>query len=382
MKILQVIQFFAPKFGGTVDVVYNLSKELSKRGHEVTIITTDLDYDKEYVIELENEGVEVIPFKCKFNLASFLYSPSMNNWLKLNLQKFDLIHLHNFRSYQNNIVHKYSKKYNVPYILQAHGSVLPFFQKQGLKKVYDHIWGYKLLEDASKVIGVSNVELKQYKELGVTKDKIVVVPNGINLDKFGKKPVLGHFKLQNDIKTEKIVLFLGRIHKIKGLKFLIESFKLVLKDVEDITLVVAGPDEGYKKELEGLTRSLGINEKVKFINYVENVNEAYHDADLLVYPAVYEIFGLVPFEAILCGTPVIVTDDCGCGDLIKKLGVGYLVEYGNVIDLKEKIDFVIKNPDDALKKVEIGKKFIRENLRWESVVKRVEKVYEDCIYNI
>ena len=160
MKILEVIPFFNPKFGGTVNGVYNLSKELSKLGHEITIITTDLNYNDNYVVELEKEGIEVIPFKCVINFASFLYSPSMDKWLKLNIQNFDLIDLHNFRSYQNNIVHKYSKQYNIPYIIQAHGSVLPFFQKQKLKKIYDLFWGYKLLEDAVTVIALTETESK------------------------------------------------------------------------------------------------------------------------------------------------------------------------------------------------------------------------------
>ena len=62
MKILQVIPFFTPARGGSVMVPYKLSKELSKRGHDVTLITTDFEFDEEYAKTLEKEGVRVFPY--------------------------------------------------------------------------------------------------------------------------------------------------------------------------------------------------------------------------------------------------------------------------------------------------------------------------------
>jgi glycosyltransferase involved in cell wall biosynthesis len=79
---------------------------------------------------------------------------------------------------------------------------------------------------------------------------------------------------------------------------------------------------------------LGLSDKVRFIGFMSPLAAAYQDADVLVYPSTYEIFGLVPFEALLCGTPVIVTDDCGCGEIIKEAGCGYLVHYGDVAGLE------------------------------------------------
>ena len=106
---------------------------------------------------------------------------------------------------------------------------------------------------------------------------------------------------------------------------------------------------------------------------------AYQDADVLVYPSTYEIFGLVPFEALLCGTPVIVTDDCGCGEIIKEAECGYLVNYGDVAGLAEVLRFALEHPDVNKRMVEAGRRYIEEHLAWESVVKRVEEVYEESI---
>ena len=143
MKILQVIEFFNPKFGGSVNVCFNLSNELAKLGHEITIITTDMEFDEKYAESIKRDGVKVLNFKCIFNLSSFLYSPSMKKWLNSHIKEFDIIHIHNFRTYQNILIQKYAKKFNIPYILQAHGSLPLIIEKRGLKRLYDLLWGGK-----------------------------------------------------------------------------------------------------------------------------------------------------------------------------------------------------------------------------------------------
>jgi glycogen synthase len=90
MKILQVIPFFSPKFGGSLTVAYDLSKELAKRNHEVTIITTDFEFDQEYADKIRAEGVTLIVFHCVANFGLFLYSPSIKVWLEKNLKEFIL----------------------------------------------------------------------------------------------------------------------------------------------------------------------------------------------------------------------------------------------------------------------------------------------------
>lgn len=379
MKILHVLPYFTLKRGGDVNVCYNLSKHLIKKSHEVTIITTDFEFDEEYAKTLEEVGVKVISFRCIANIKLFLISPSMKKWLKSNIKNFDVIHIHNFRSYQNNIVYHYAKKYRIPYILQAHGSLPRIIEKQRLKKLYDWVWGNKILKDAFKLIAVSKVEVEQYKKIGVGDNKIVVIPNGLDVERFKNLPKYGQFREKHGIKEEYMILFLGRIHKIKGIDFLIKSFGYLIKEMKDVVLIVAGPDDGHRTYLKKLVEDLSLRDSVKFVDYVDNVTEAYQDADVLVYPAIYEIFGLVPFEAIMCGTPIIVTDDCGCGELVREANCGYLVEYGDIKELKEKMKWVIENPEEGTDMVKRGKKYIEENLSLDIVVRKVEEVYERCL---
>ena len=380
MKTLQVISYFSPKFGGDVKVCTDLSRELAKRKHAVTIITTDFGFDAQHADIIRAEGISVIPFPCVAQISNFFYSPSMKKWLERNLKDFDVIHLHNHRTYQNNEVHKFAMKYGIPYIVQAYGSVLPIFQKQNLKKLYDFIWGDKILLDASKLIAVSKVERAQYLKMGVPESKIEIVPQGFDVSQYQTLPERGKFRRKYGIAAdEKMVLYLGRLHKSKGLDFLISGFSSLLDMNKDVKLVIAGPDEGFLDTLMRQIEKLEIDEKVLFTGFINEKFEAFVDADVLVYAGVLEIFGLVPFEAIMCGTPVIVADDCGCGEVIKQGKCGYVVKYGNINDLKEKMTVSLNNPELNAQMVENGRKFIRDYLTWERVTTDIEKCYRQVI---
>jgi glycosyltransferase involved in cell wall biosynthesis len=188
MKILQVIPRFNLKLGGGVTIVYNASKYMVKRGHDVTIITTNYQFNPKFTKIIQKEGIEIIPFNYLFNLYLFIPSPNMKNWLSKNIKNYDVIHLNGARAYQNNVIYKYAKKHNIPYVLQAHGSVLRIIERQWLKKLYDLIWGYKILKGSSKVIALNHTEAEAYRSMGVNKDKIEILPNGIDLSKFSNLP--------------------------------------------------------------------------------------------------------------------------------------------------------------------------------------------------
>ena len=263
MKILHVIPFFSPKFGGSVTSTWITCQKLAERGHDVTILTTDFYFNNTYAEQLDN--VQVVPIPCLFHLGLYLYSPKMKAWLSQNLSKYDIIHMQNYRSYQNAIVSDYAQKLKIPYILQARGSVLPFFEKRLLKHCFDTVWGKKVLCNAERVVALTRDEVVEYSEMGVPCDKIVTIPNGIDLTLYDTLPSKGVFKSKYGIpKEKKIVLFLGRIHRIKGVDLLIEAFANISEEMPDTTLVIVGPDEGYLKELQKRILQLNIAEKIIF----------------------------------------------------------------------------------------------------------------------
>lgn len=376
MKILHVIPFLTPSRGGSVVVPYHLSKELAKRGHKVTIITSDFEYSEDYAQSLKIEGIEVIPFKCLANLGLYLYSPGMKLWLIRNLKNFDVIHLHNFRSYQNNLVHKYSKKYKIPYVLQAHGSIPIIIEKKNWKKIYDIIWGYKILKDASYLFSLTNKETDQYRMMNVNKERIICIPNGIDRSEFNDLPENGSFRSKYKINpNDRIILSLGRIHKIKGLDLLINAFSELLKKEKNLFLAIVGPDEGYTNILNKLIEELNISDKVLLAGplYGRDKLEAYIDAYVYVLPSSYEIYSLTALEACACGTPVIMTDRCGIAEYISKLA--YIIKYDKN-ELTEALLDIIRdnNLRDSLG-AESRRKVIVD-FDWTKIAANVEDIYE------
>ena len=338
MKILQSHQYFYPARhrGGVLRSVYDLSKQLVEQGHEVTVWTTDV-FDKKSRIRVDSnpvfvDGIKVFYFRGVPNglLPKYLLTLSreMLHEIRREISRFDIAHLHGFRSVQNILLYPYLKRNGIPYVEQAHGS-LPKIGKRGLKWLYDLFWGRKLLQDASKVIALTETEAEQYLDAGVNKDKIEIVPNAIDLSQFEDLPAKGEFRRKYSLGAkEKVTLSLGRIHKIKGLDLLARTFARISPELNNVKLVIVGPDSGYLSELTRVISQLRIGDRVLFTGplYDRDKLEAYVDADVFVLPSVYEASPHTVLEACACGTPVIMTDRCGIAEIFDGQA-GFVVPY-------------------------------------------------------
>lgn len=385
---MQVIPYFVPawSYGGPVSVAYNVSKELVKRGHRVTVCTTDVlnvnsrAEEKEEVID----GIKLRRFRnvsgSLIHHHNIFFSPGMFSGIKKELSDFDIIHMHEYRTIQNVIVHHYAMRYSIPYVVQAHGSLPTTTTKQRLKKLYDNIWGYKLLRDASRVIALQETEVGQYKSMGVIEDKIEIVPNGIDLSEFDNLPQRGEFRKKYGLNDhEKIILYLGRIHETKGIDLLVRAFAGLTKVMDGVRLVIVGPDDGYLSRLVGLTRELKAQERVLFINplYGADKLEAYVDADVHISPRAWEPFGLTLLESCACGTPVICSQGCGIGDIINDKA-GFAVPH-NEVQLSNAMLYMLSNKKIRQKFGLYGKLLVKEHYNWEKIVGHLEGIYRSCL---
>jgi D-inositol-3-phosphate glycosyltransferase len=178
-------------------------------------------------------------------------------------------------------------------------------------------------------------------------DKVGVVPCGVNMELF--KPVdkiLSRQKL--GIKDEKILLFVGRIDPLKGIDKLIRTIPL-LNDFENLKLVVVGGDENSRAELAALQKlanELNIRDAVDFRGLVkqEQLPYFYSSADVCVVPSFYESFGMVPLEALACGTPVVATDVGDLKNIIKSGETGCIVTDNAPEKLADGIASVLSKP--------------------------------------
>jgi glycosyltransferase involved in cell wall biosynthesis len=299
------------------------------------------------------------------------------------LEDFDIVHVH-FGRQLYDAFFGLGGNFCTPYVLQAHGALPHIGRMRRTKIVYDKLFGWRTIRNASKVIALNCVEAEQYKAIGVPEEKIAIIPNGINLSEYAELPPKGSFKRKFNIPEDrKIILYLGRIHKIKGIDVLVKAYAHLKNEMnfKDAILVIAGPDDGYLGEVRSLVYNLDIAGSVLFTGplYGRDKLEAFIDSEVYVLPSKYETFPIALLEAYACGKPVIASKVGGLKDLVVDGETGLLFELGNIKQLAESI-FNLLNDDNMVVKMGLkGKNFLEENFNIEKVVKKLEKVYEEVV---
>jgi len=392
MKILLSSVSFMPAFafGGPPKVAYDIAKELTKRKHEVVVYTTDA---KDVFSRLNVkpcdllDGIEVHYFRntslAPVRASKLFITPSLIPAVKNNLKRFDLVHLHEYRSFQNIVIHHYASRYHSPYVLQAHGSLLPSGAKPRFKKLFDSVFGYNLLNDTSKLIALNQEESKQYQQMGLLKEKISIIPNGLDFSAYRQLPRQESFKKKFGIaKDKKIILFMGRINWTKGVLVLVKAQAYLMRNLKfhDSILAIVGPDNGCLNETQTLANSLGIKDSVIFTGplYGQDKLAAYVDADVCVLPSTYEAFPMTLLEACACGKPIIASKISTLQDFVNQAG-GFFFELQNSQQLAMRLLEILSDSKGAARMGIKGKAFVEANFSIEKVVDQLEDLYEHVI---
>jgi len=168
---------------------------------------------------------------------------------------------------------------------------------------------------------------------------------------------------------------LGRIHKIKGLDVLVKAFRILSKEMSDVTLVIAGPDCGYIHTLRELIMALEIQQKVIFTGPIFGKDKlaAYIDSDAYVLPSRSECMPITVLEACACGIPVIVTKRCGIADVVDN-NVG-LVTSLNELDLCDAMLRILGNVELRRRFTRNSSDFVKDRFTWDRIVGKLERIY-------
>lgn len=387
MRILQVVPVFSDPFGGPVTVVRSMSKELAKRHEVVVYTTTALDPKHDFSPREERvDGYRVVYFPRTFRQLSYTevfgtlnLSLNMMKALKENLKDFDIVHCHSWQQFPDVAVCHYATKYAVPYVLQTHGSI-PRIGKKFRKIIYDVIFGCRVLNSASKVIALSQAEVEQYRSMGVPEEKIAIIPNGIDLSEYANLPPKGSFKKKFNIpENNRIILYLGRIHKTKGIDLLVKAYAYLVKSMkyDNTDLVVAGPDDGYLGEIKSLSAHLNISDSVLFTGFISTNDKlkALVDADVFVTPS-FHGFPVTFLEAGITGTPIITTS---LGDTLDWIEgrAGYVIP-PTCHELARAMQAIISSYDLRQEFSRKSRRIIQSEFSLAKVVDRLEQVYRQA----
>jgi glycosyltransferase involved in cell wall biosynthesis len=388
MRILHLTPYFYPAwaYGGTCRAAWELARASARLGHEVIAFTTDaLDVTRRATPETETvEGVNIRRFKNISNRLAWarLFVPlSLPFHLENAIRAADVVHLHEYRSLIAAMVLPVLERLHKPLIITAQGGMPLLAGRFALKRFYDSSIGHRLLNHATRLHALNGMEAKQYVEAGGQLRKVFTAPNCLNIAEYQNLPAHNTFRAQHNIASDvPLVLFLARINKIKGVDFLVSAFAEVARTLPDAVLAIVGPDDGFLPEVKAQIKTLGIQDRVRFIGYVDGAAklEAYQASDVYVLPSNYEILGITLLEALACRTPVITTERCGLADDITQNQLGGVVAYGNVTELSNALLDTLKNRAPSQAEAERRRVYVLENYDWDTVAKSWETVYAEC----
>lgn len=389
MKILHVAHFFYPclSAGGVVNASYQIAK-MQARDNSVKVISSDacrkrLKFEgSRYDVDVD--GIKVDYFKNvsnRFKLATMLDTPIFAPFrIRRQIKDFDVVHVHEHRQTLGIIACYFARRYGIPYVVQAHGSVLPFFQKEGLKNLFDKVFGFKILHGASKVFALTEVEKEQYLKMGVEEERIEIVPLGINIEEYSNLPEEGRFREKFNIsEDDRLVIFIGRIHEIKGLDLLVDAFHELIQSHSNIKLAIVGPDDGYGDALDSRIKERGISDEVVVTGplYKREKQEALVDCDLFVMPSRYESFTTSGLEAMACGKPLVLTRNNHIHDWVDG-SVGLACD-DDKISLKEAMEAILFDGELSHEFGENGRRLIRDKYNWDMINQQILDIYKNMI---
>jgi glycosyltransferase involved in cell wall biosynthesis len=333
MRILHVIHSMSPASGGPAGVVRELAQaaQTAPEGggiYEAEVVS--LDDPKEGFLKSEAFPIHGVGP----GVGKYGFTLRMDRWLADNLSRFDGVIVNGLWQYHGYAAWKACRG-TKPYLVFPHGMLDPWFKtaypaKHLKKALYWALAERRLLRDATAVMFTSATEAQlapQSFRRSEWKGRVVpygtVAPGGdrdLQVERF--------YAACPGVREGAFLLFVGRLHKKKGIDLLIPAFSANYRDDPQMHLVIAGPDEeGLQPVLSSLAKSGGVGDRVHFPGMLRGDEKwgAFRAAEAFALPSHQENFGVVVAEALACGTPVLISDKVNIWQDIVEDGVG-LVE--------------------------------------------------------
>lgn len=371
MHVLNVNSILDLKVGGgTAERTFQMSRYLARQGLECTVLTLDIG-----LVNARREQLEparIVALAC-FWKRYFVPVAGWKTILQL-VKKADVIHLMGHWSVLNALVYVATRFCEKPYVVCPAGA-LPVFGRSGwIKRLYNLIVGNAIIRNASAWIAVTSGEFPHYETYGISASQVTVIPNGVCEEDF---PVIDVHTIRGrrGLPDVPAILFMGRLNLIKGPDLLLRAFIQIQKRFQDHHLIFAGPDGGMLSELQEMAEQYGIAERVHFLGYVDGDEKSgiYRFARILVVPSRQEAMSIVALEAGICGTPVLMTDQCGFSSI---RSVDTRLEVPATVDgLASGLTHLLAKPGELKDLSQILKNFIQQRYSWASVGSRYLQLY-------
>ncbi len=333
MRILQVVDSLDPIYGGPPAVVLRLSAALAREGAQVTLYSQERSgRETDIASTLRGipgiESVRRVSEVCDRRGARLTGRPA-RDFLRRSGSEFDVVHVHGLWRPGLAAILRESFMRSCPYVITPHGMLARWSlaQKPLRKKIALAATWRKLIRRASFVQALTQAEARDFAALGI-ECPVDIVPNGFFLEEMGELPAPGSFHSTHpELGGQPFILFLGRLHYVKRVDWLVRAFAKLAANDADVRLVLAGPDCGTRPDIEREAKFLGLDGRIHLVGplYGQQKYAAFVDARCFCQPSVYETFSMSILEAMACGLPPVITRGCNF-DEVETSGSGLVVE--------------------------------------------------------
>lgn len=388
MNIIQTLPSLDKASGGPTFAVANLSLELNKIGNNIFLLSelkkpNHKLYDEFYLSE---KKIKKYLLTNKDIFGSLFNSNLIDGLIEKEKIKNSntIIHINGLWRPLTHAAFIASKKHRINTIISPRGMLEPWAIKNSYWKKKIAWWAYlnKDLINTNVLHATSEKEAKTFRSFGF-KQPIAIIDNGVEFKDLNantkKKSLL--IKLLNIENKKKNLLFLSRIHPVKGLINLIEAWDKLRPN--DWNVIIAGPDnENHLSQIKKMISQKNISENFKFLGYVNKDEKAalFEIADLFILPTLSENFGVVIAEALSSGTPVITTK-AAPWNIINELDFGWWVDTG-IMPLYDVLKEALSLSKSDLKlKGNRAKLYSKSMFKWNKIANKMNNVYNWILKN-
>lgn len=385
-RVLMLSWEYPPRIiGGLARVVAELSKQMAKAGWQVEVVTADHPGTPEHETV---EGVNIHRVKTQTDPT-----PDFLTWVhRLNFgllqyatqlhrkHPFSIVHAHDWMVADAGWVMKTGM--GLPLIATMHATESG--RMHGLHtdlQRYIHQMEWRLTFEAWEVIVNSQHMHAELMHLfGLPANKIVIIPNGTDPDlfdfEFDPKPLRSQFASE----YEKVVLFVGRLVREKGVQVLLDAAPKILAAYPNTRFLLIGTGY-YLEDLKQQAHHLGISNRVNFLGYVSDNDllRMFKIADVVCIPSLYEPFGIVALEGMAAKVPVVTSDAGGLTDFVEHYTTGITTYAGDSGSLTWGILEVLRNPELAKRLSEDAFEKVRNIYNWKVIAKRTLELYDKIV---
>jgi glycosyltransferase involved in cell wall biosynthesis len=384
-RILHVIPSVSAQRGGVCAAIWTTLQALRLRGIAADLVTTDDDgahsrFDVPHGKFIRTNDTRVCYFPRQ--AIGYTFSAPLFSWMLRHARDYDLIHTHGLFTFVPLAASFAARIRGVPYVMCPHGTLTRWARNDNRARVKHTSLRFvekPLLAGAARVHFTSQSEMSDLREIAPNVNG-AVIPFGLDLQENldARVAQLQHVASENARPT---VLFLSRIHPVKGLDLLLTAFAKVREACPDALLVIAGdgPAE-LTKSLRDQAHQLGIETDVRWVGFVsgEAKNGLLATSSVFVLPSWSENFSYAVVEAMSARMPVVVTRAVGVSDLVDRAGAGFVIEH-SVDSLVTAMVALLRNPSLRRRMGEAGCSAVARELSLETFGARLESMYDEVL---